>query len=192
VRRVITITPAVLFIAALVLGIFLAESAKGWWPDTEWRRRRGRHDLSYGVRRLQGREADRDECRIEFTPAPRTRPQTLMNSLASTQLPQVALKRMISALENMPSHRDGRLSREELCAGDEERVVFTWFQRGAEYLRYEARAVSNEIYELTIIWADGTERVEQFTDQIALHERQLRLQRELEGAGWTGPHGWNV
>jgi hypothetical protein len=70
--------------------------------------------------------------------------------------------------------------------------MFTWFQRGAEYLRYEAREVTKEIYELTIIWADGTERVEQFGDELALNERQLTLQRELESAGWTGPHGWNV
>ncbi len=70
--------------------------------------------------------------------------------------------------------------------------MFTWFQRGAEYLRYEAREVTKERYQLTIIWADGTECVEQFGDQVALNERQLTLQRELEGAGWTGPHGWNV
>jgi hypothetical protein len=39
---------------------------------------------------------------------------------------------------------------------------------------------------------DGTSRIERFTDQTALAERQAAIDRELEQEGWTGPHGWNV
>jgi hypothetical protein len=70
--------------------------------------------------------------------------------------------------------------------------MFTWFRRGDEFLRYEARRVANNIYQLTIMWSDGTETVEEFSDERALADRQLALQRELEAQGWTGPHGWNL
>jgi hypothetical protein len=70
--------------------------------------------------------------------------------------------------------------------------MFTWFQRDAEYLRYEARQISRTAYELTILLGDGTTRVERFSDQDALAERQVALQQELERQGWTGPHGWNI
>jgi hypothetical protein len=70
--------------------------------------------------------------------------------------------------------------------------MFTWFKRNAEFLGYEARQISANLYELVVRLADGTERVEQFDGQTALTERQLALQRELEEEGWTGPHGWNM
>jgi hypothetical protein len=70
--------------------------------------------------------------------------------------------------------------------------MFWWFQRGDEYLRYESRAVSTDMFELTVVMPDGTEQVERFTDQTALAARQVALGRELEDEGWTGPHGWNL
>jgi hypothetical protein len=70
--------------------------------------------------------------------------------------------------------------------------MFTWFRRGDEYLRYEAREIAKGAYELTILRSDGTETIERFSDQEALADRQLALQRELEAQGWTGPHGWNL
>ena len=70
--------------------------------------------------------------------------------------------------------------------------MFTWFQRGDEYLRYEAREIGSGDYELTILASDGTETVERFSDQEALSERQVALHRELEAEDWTGPHGWNL
>jgi hypothetical protein len=70
--------------------------------------------------------------------------------------------------------------------------MFTWFRRGNEYLRYEAREPSQGVFELTILRSDGTEAIERFHDQEALAGRQLDLQRELEAEGWTGPHGWNL
>ena len=70
--------------------------------------------------------------------------------------------------------------------------MFTWFRRGGDYLRYEAREIASHDFELTILLADGTERIERFVDQDALTARQMALQQELEGQGWTGPHGWNV
>jgi hypothetical protein len=70
--------------------------------------------------------------------------------------------------------------------------MFTWFRRGDEFLRYESREISKGVYELTIMRSDGTEKVERFSHQEALADRQLALQRELEAQGWTGPHGWNL
>jgi hypothetical protein len=70
--------------------------------------------------------------------------------------------------------------------------MFWWFSRGDQFLRYESRAVGPEAYELTVRLPDGTRRVECFADPIALHERQLALEQELAGEGWTGPHGWNM
>jgi hypothetical protein len=70
--------------------------------------------------------------------------------------------------------------------------MFTWFRRGDEFLRYEARQTSQGVFELTIMRPDGTEAVERFPNQEALAGRQLALQQELEAQGWTGPHGWNV
>ena len=70
--------------------------------------------------------------------------------------------------------------------------MFTWFRRNAEFIGYEARQISIGAYELVVRQADGTERVETFSDQQALMNRQLELQRELESEGWTGPHGWNL
>lgn len=71
-------------------------------------------------------------------------------------------------------------------------AMFTWFRRDAEFLGYEARETAGGAYELVVRRSDGTEQVEQFSDQHALTERQLALQRELEADGWTGPHGWNL
>jgi hypothetical protein len=70
--------------------------------------------------------------------------------------------------------------------------MFWWFKRGDQFLQYEARAVSTDAYELTVALPDGTVRVEHFTDQTALTDRQVALVRELEDEGWTGPHGWNL
>jgi hypothetical protein len=70
--------------------------------------------------------------------------------------------------------------------------MFWWFQRGNQFLQYEAREVPTGAYELTVTTPDGTVRVEHFTDQTALKDRETALVRELEGEGWTGPHGWNV
>ncbi|HWF86458.1 MAG TPA: hypothetical protein VG222_16480 [Vicinamibacterales bacterium] len=67
-----------------------------------------------------------------------------------------------------------------------------WFEKGGDFLRYEARDLSNGRYELRIIDADGTERTETFTDSTALNKRQIDLERELAANGWTGPHGWNL
>lgn len=71
-------------------------------------------------------------------------------------------------------------------------VMFTWFKRDAEFLGYEARQISKDLYELVVRLADGTEQVERFDGQAALTARQVALQRELEQDGWTGPHGWNM
>jgi hypothetical protein len=58
--------------------------------------------------------------------------------------------------------------------------MFTWFRRDAEYLGYEAREIGDGAYELVVRQADGTERVEAFSDQHALTDRQVSLQHELE------------
>jgi hypothetical protein len=66
--------------------------------------------------------------------------------------------------------------------------MFWWFHRGDEYIRYEAREVSNQAFELTVVTSDGEVRVERFTDPGASKDRQAALARQLEADGWTA--GW--
>jgi hypothetical protein len=70
--------------------------------------------------------------------------------------------------------------------------MFWWFQRSGEFIQYEAREVSTNEYELTVLRPDGSTHVERFTDQTTLKDRQVAFARELEDQGWTGPHGWNL
>ena len=70
--------------------------------------------------------------------------------------------------------------------------MFWWFTRGDQFIRYEARQVGPDVFELTLRLPDGSERVEHFTDPDALVERQRALDASLAGEGWTGPHGWNL
>jgi hypothetical protein len=47
-------------------------------------------------------------------------------------------------------------------------------------------------YELRFINVDGTERVEVFSDEEALSNRERELEWSLIMEGWTGPHEWNL
>jgi len=69
--------------------------------------------------------------------------------------------------------------------------VFWWFERKGEFLRYEARPAGDG-FELCIVQADGTERVERFDDSAALARRQAEFERQIRREGWNGPHGWNL
>jgi hypothetical protein len=70
--------------------------------------------------------------------------------------------------------------------------MFWWYQRDGEFLRYESREVTPGTYVLIVVMPDGAEQVEYFSDQSALQARQVALGLELEGEGWSGPHGWNL
>ena len=70
--------------------------------------------------------------------------------------------------------------------------MFWWFQRGADYLRYESREIEKGEYELRVTDPDGSEHVEHFADPGELTERQRNFERSLADEGWTGPHGWNL
>jgi len=70
--------------------------------------------------------------------------------------------------------------------------VFWWFERGGQFLRYEARTLPNGSCELRVTTPDGVEQVETFTDSASLAARQIELERDFVAQGWTGPHGWNV
>jgi hypothetical protein len=66
--------------------------------------------------------------------------------------------------------------------------VFWWFERDGAFVRCETRD-SGDAYELRITEADGTERVERFSDSLELVDRQIVLEKALKGQGWNGPHG---
>ena len=70
--------------------------------------------------------------------------------------------------------------------------VFWWFERGGEFLRYEARSLPTGAYELRVTTPDGVEHVETFQDSASLSARQVEFEREFIKEGWTGPHGWNL
>ena len=70
--------------------------------------------------------------------------------------------------------------------------MFWWFKRDNDFMGYETREGTANVYELVVRLPDGSERVETFSDAAALHDRQVALTAELEGEGWSGPHGWHV
>jgi len=69
--------------------------------------------------------------------------------------------------------------------------MFWWFERHGQFLRYEARDINADGYELCVVAPDGTERRERFTDSSDLAKRQADFEKELAAEGWSGPHGWN-
>ena len=68
--------------------------------------------------------------------------------------------------------------------------MFWWFEREGEHLRVEVLQLSEDKYELNVTDADGTERLETFTNAGDLAKRQKQLQDGLSSQGWSGPHGW--
>lgn len=70
--------------------------------------------------------------------------------------------------------------------------MFWWFKRGDQFLGYESRAIAPDHYQIIVRMPDGTERIERFTDQTALSDREVALKGQLTDEGWTGPHGWNI
>ena len=71
-------------------------------------------------------------------------------------------------------------------------IVFWWFKRGNDYVRYESREVKPGAFELRFIDVNGSERVETFDDARRLEDRQRDLEQALAKDGFTGPHGWNL
>ena len=49
--------------------------------------------------------------------------------------------------------------------------MFWWFERHGQFLRYEARDINAEGYELCVVAPDGTERRERFADSSDLAKR---------------------
>lgn len=70
--------------------------------------------------------------------------------------------------------------------------MFWWFERNGKHVRIEVLQLAPDTYELRVIEADGTERVETFSDAGELAKRQEEVQRSLGVQGWTGPHGWVI
>ena len=71
-------------------------------------------------------------------------------------------------------------------------LVFWWFERRGQFMRYEVSYLPDGRYELRIIDIDGTERAEHFTDSAELNKRQTEFEHELMADGWNGPVGWNL
>jgi hypothetical protein len=71
-------------------------------------------------------------------------------------------------------------------------LVFWWFERKGQFLRYEAREAPDGGYELCVVRPDGAEQVEHFANSAELSKRQLEFEHQIVGEGWTGPHGWNL
>src|SRR5438105_7395519 len=85
-----------------------------------------------------------------------------------------------------------QLSLQNRCARADTARMFWWFKRGSDYVRYESRQIAEHAYELRVIDAGGSERVERFETERDLTDRQRELERGLLEEGWTGPHGWNL
>lgn len=70
--------------------------------------------------------------------------------------------------------------------------MFWWFERKGRFLRCEARGDLATGFTLSIVDADGVERLERFSDAAALEKRQLEFEEHARRDGWTGPIGWNL
>jgi hypothetical protein len=70
--------------------------------------------------------------------------------------------------------------------------MFWWFERKGELLRVEVLQVSDQLFELRIIGADGTETLETFTNAQDLAKRQEEVIAKISKDGWSGPHGWII
>ena len=57
--------------------------------------------------------------------------------------------------------------------------MFWWFKRGSDYVRYESRQIAEHAYELRVIDAGGSERVEIETQQAELGRRPRRDHRRF-------------
>jgi hypothetical protein len=68
--------------------------------------------------------------------------------------------------------------------------MFWWFEKNGAYARCEVLQLPSGRYELRLVDADGSERVEHFDRAAELAERQSALEEDLRQAGWSGPHGW--
>lgn len=65
-----------------------------------------------------------------------------------------------------------------------------WFyERQGCFVKFETQAGVNGRWELVVIGADGTERIERFENDLALQARQRQLEMEFRTEGWDGPHG---
>jgi len=70
--------------------------------------------------------------------------------------------------------------------------MFWWFERKGELLRVEVLQVSEQLFELRTIAADGTETLETFTNAQDLAKRQEEVIAKIAKDGWSGPHGWII
>ena len=66
--------------------------------------------------------------------------------------------------------------------------VVWFFERSGRFVRCETRDVPG-VFELVIVEADGTERVERFDDSDMMFARQQQLASTLKDDGWQGPFG---
>lgn len=66
-----------------------------------------------------------------------------------------------------------------------------WFYaRQGHHLRCEVRHLADgDWFDLVITDADGSERVEHFSDSASLTRRTLQLEAEWIREGWDGPFG---
>jgi len=62
-------------------------------------------------------------------------------------------------------------------------------QQHDQFVRCETEPSDEGVWQLRLIWADGTESVERFATSDALEERQRELEHDLVGSGWGGPYG---
>ncbi len=64
-----------------------------------------------------------------------------------------------------------------------------FFERKGQFVRCEARQAPDGMYELIVIDADGSERLERFENSADLQKRQVAVEQQFVSEGWTGPHG---
>jgi hypothetical protein len=63
-----------------------------------------------------------------------------------------------------------------------------FFERERSRLQYEIRRQSDgDDYELLIVWPDGREQIESYSECGSLAERSAHLENQLADEGWASP-----
>jgi len=92
-----------------------------------------------------------------------------------------------AAIELRRGGKQSRASRRD--PGVEGHVIWFYAKQG-RHLRCEVRQLAEgDRFDLVITDADGTERVEHFTDSASVTQRSLQLEAEWIHEGWDGPFG---
>jgi hypothetical protein len=67
--------------------------------------------------------------------------------------------------------------------------MVSFFERRGQFIRCETYDRPDGAWQLLIVEADGTERIEEFATPDALDDRLREVEHDFKTCGWFGPYG---